>query len=278
MNELPTEERCRELYMKLTKPGGNPAFVTEERSAAQEWGMLRGIDPLASDWYLASRLLSDHYGSPSTLPERDEATGTGPATQDRPADIWRDNPPGTVTQRDGKPEPKLELTAEERWHSQMNRSEVMITKQERLQHEEERLQIQREQQQDKFERILAQAEKVLVSFIAKIGGPATAADIERTQELAKGPAWEKIKAMIGTMPVKPETESAVPVGTGTVTDFPNIKRDRGFTQGGYTKEQEIKELRLIVEDQKVIMANLYKRIEDGRKRGQMVRDLLSKEL
>lgn len=359
MNELPTEERCRQVIQSVTKPGVMEFFEAHERAAIDHWAIERGIKPTQfTSTELAQRILSDHYGAPSGVPERDEATGTGPATQDRPADIWRDNPPATVTQRDGtdenlelrpgerwatpeekkayekhlaestrKLEPKLELTPEERWNKQMDRSEAVMLRQERIQ-------VKEEQQHDRMDQILDMAQKVLVSFIAKIGGPATAADIERTHELAKEYAWEKSKAMIGTMPVKPETESAVPVGTvkagkldpinqAPSGQFPNIKRDQGFKLGGvghvpivpkedyvltktqtdaktYTdpkpkpdawattepkgwptqasKDEEIAELRQIVEDQKAIITNLDKRLEAGRKRGQMLRDLLSKEV
>lgn len=222
MNELPTEERCRKIMLSRIMPGEIQYFSDSERPAIKRWAEENGHDLLKmNDGETAARILSEHHGAPDTLPGRDEATGT---------------------------EPKLALTAEERWHSQMNRSEVMITKQERLQHEEERLQTQREQQQDKFERILAQAEKLLI--------------------VAQGPELKITKT---------QTDAKTYTDPKPKPDAWATTEPKGWpTQA--SKDEEIAELRLVIKDQKDIIAILDKRLEAGRKRGQMVRDLLSKEL
>lgn len=289
MNELPTEKRCKDVILTHRIDKIPIYFTDSEAQSAREWAIVRGIDTRHMNHAdLASRILSEHYGAASTLPERDEATGTGPATADRPADVWRESA-GTIEQRDGKPElrpgerwatteeqkayekhmaestgkpePKLATTAEERWAKQMARCEAMIEKQERMQEREEKL--------------LIMAERLVAMAIARLSPPPTAEEIERTHELAKERGWEKCEATIGTVKAGSGTPTTEAAGHSS---FPNIKRGQGLKLDGYTAEQEIQDLRAIVEDQNAIIKEYEKRLEAGRKRGQMVRDLLSQEV
>lgn len=335
MNELPTEERCRKIMLSRIMRGEIQYFSESERPAIKRWAEENGHDLLKmNDGETAARILSEHYGAPSALPEqepkkldmrfekpaeislvrlmlggenvcelkvyaealdrlnlklgaefehanpepkpsplpeRDEATGTGPATADRPADLWKDNPPATVTQRSVKL--PLGIMPEWRW-KELRAKELMET----------------------------------IGRYIESGDPITE---EWGQELTQLIDWitvmRKPKHPGGFASTK---DTVVAPGSGTVTDFPNIKRDEDLKlggvghvpivpkedyvitktqtdaktytdpkpwpiEGGYTKDQEIRELRYLVDEQKAIIANLEKRLEAGLKRGQMVRDLLS---